>query len=332
MGILDVIPQMENLLDIEYAQLSTRFDAEQGVLWTFMNPRGVPCYNLKMLDELLTHYKRIENSGGEVLVDGKFFPIQYVVYASKFPGIFNLGGELALFSQLIRKRDYSSLLHYATLCIDVVMAMVNHYRVPVTTITLIQGDALGGGFEAALTSDIIIAERGSKMGFPEILFNLFPGMGAYSFLVRKLGTIQAERMILSGKMYSAEELHELGLVDILVEDGKGEAKVLEYIQRQSFRRDNGYRALQQARQRVNPVTHAELMDITTIWARAALQLTENDLKMMDRLARSQQKLYGLGETKISSNQAAPLHQANYPIARDPYQPVLTQEMNMLLAA
>lgn len=332
MGTLDVIPQMENLLDFEYAQLSTRFDAEQGVLWTFMNPRGVPCYNLKILDELLTHHKRIENSSGEVLVDGKFFPIQYVVYTSKFPGIFNLGGDLALISQLVRKQDYSSLLRYATLCIDAMMPMINHYNLRATTITLIQGDALGGGFEAALTSDIIIAERGNKMGFPEILFNLFPGMGAYSFLVRKLGTIHAERMMLSGKMYSTEEMHDIGLVDVLVEGGQGEAGVLEYIQRQSFRRDNGYRALQRARQRVNPITRDEMMDITTIWVNAALQLTENDLKMVDRLVRSQQKLYGLGETKISNNRVAPLHQAfgNYhQIERNPYQPV--REMNMLLA-
>ena len=331
MGTLDVIPQMENLLDIEYAQLSTRFDAEQGVLWTFMNPRGVPCYNLKMLDELLTHYKRIENSSGEVLVDGKFLPIQYVVYASKFPGIFNLGGELALFSQLIRQRDYSSLLRYATLCIDAMMPMINHYNLRATTITLIQGDALGGGLEGALTSDIIIAERGSKMGFPEILFNLFPGMGAYSFLSRKLGTLQTEKMILSGKMYSAEEMHDIGLVDVLVEDGEGEAGVLEYIQRQK-RRANGFKAMQRARQQVNPITYQELLNITTIWVDAALQLTENDLKMMDRLARSQQKLYGLGETKISSNQVAPQHHAfgNYQIARNFYQSA--QETNMMLAA
>jgi len=288
--------KMENLLEIKYEQISTRFDAEQGVLWTFMNPKGVPCYNLTLLEELLYHYRCIENSGGKVFFGGKVFPIKYVVYGSKFPGVFNLGGNLSLFSQLITKRDRKSLLHYATLCIDVVMSMTSHYdNLPVTTISLIQGDALGGGFEAALTSDLIIAERSSKMGFPEILFNLFPGMGAYSFLARKLGTIQAERMLLSGKMYSAQEMYELGVVDVLAEDGEGEATVLEYVQRQK-RRANGFQAIQRARQRFNPVTYQELLDITTIWVDAALQLGDNDLKMMNRLARAQQKLYGLGET------------------------------------
>jgi len=288
--------KMENLLEIKYEQISTRFDAEQGVLWTFMNPKGVPCVNLRMLDDLFHHYKGLENSAGEVFVGNAFHPIKYVIFASKFPEIFNLGGDLVMFNKLIQKRDRKTFLHYATRCIDVMTSMITHYNnLPVTTISLIQGDALGGGFEAALASDIIIAERGSKMGFPEILFNLFPGMGAYSILARKLGTIQAERMLLNGKMYSAQEMHELGLVDVLAEDGEGEATVLEYVQRQK-RRANGFQAIQRARQRANPITRQELLDITTIWVDAVLRLDESDLKMMNRLARSQQKLYGLGET------------------------------------
>jgi DSF synthase len=53
-----------------------------------------------------------------------------------------------------------------------------HLDRDVTTIALVQGDALGGGFETALSSNVLIAERSAKLGFPEILFNLFPGMGA----------------------------------------------------------------------------------------------------------------------------------------------------------
>jgi DSF synthase len=52
---------------------------------------------------------------------------------------------------------------------------ITNFRSPtMTTISLVQGDALGGGFEAALTSDVIIAEESAQMGLPEILFNLFP--------------------------------------------------------------------------------------------------------------------------------------------------------------
>jgi DSF synthase len=280
----------DDLLTTEYRQLVTRFEPVLGVSWVKMNPSSIPCFNQELLHELRAYHQSLENSMGKVELEGKSYRIQYSILASETPGVFNLGGELGLFRQLIRQGDRKSLLHYAVMCIDAMASRINHCNLPLTTISLIQGDALGGGFEAALTSDILIAERNSKMGFPEILFNLFPGMGAYSFAARKIGPAQAEKMILSGTIYSAEELHALGVVDVLVDEGEGESAVYDYIRRQT-RYANGYRAVQRARQRFNPVTYQELMDITTIWVDAALQLGEKDLKVMDRFVRSQQKLF-----------------------------------------
>jgi len=59
--------------------------------------------------------------------------------------------------------------------------MANNLFLPLTTISLAQGDALGGGFEAALSCSVIIAERRARFGFPEVMFNLFPGMGPTAF-------------------------------------------------------------------------------------------------------------------------------------------------------
>lgn len=287
---MQTVPSFKRPLDEHYSQLSTRFDPEYGMLWTYSNPEGVPCFNLTFLEELIRHHNSIKHSDAQVLVDGQQHVIRYSIGASLTPGVFNLGGEISLFRELIRNRDRAGLLSYATMCVDALILRIHHFDLPVTTISLVQGDALGGGFEAALTSDIIIAERRSIMGFPEILFNLFPGMGAYSLLGRKVGSANAEKIILSGKMYKAEELHEMGVVDVLAEDGNGENALYEYIKKQE-RRANGYLAVQRARHRFNPVTHQELLDITTIWVDAALKLTEKDLKVMDRLVRSQQKLF-----------------------------------------
>lgn len=281
------VSRMQHPLEKEYSHLSVRFDSERSVLWTLLNPREVPCFNLDLLGQLRMHHDDIELYGSRVLQGSE---IRYSILASLTPGIFNLGGQLALFRELIRSRNRDALLHYATKCIDVITQRVHHFNSPLATITLLQGDALGGGLEAALTSDIIIAERRSQMGFPEILFNLFPGMGAYSLVARKVNPKFAEKMLLSGKMYSAEELHEAGLVDILAEDGKGVEAVHEYIKKQE-RRSNGFLAVQKARHRFNPVTNQELMDITTVWVDAALKLTEKDLKVMDRFVRSQEKLF-----------------------------------------
>ena len=161
-----------------------------------------------------------------------------------------------------------------------------HYDLDLTTISLIQGDALGGGFEAALSSNIIVAERGVKMGLPEVLFNLFPGMGAYSLLSRKIGFAAAEKMIISGQLYSAEQLYDMGVVDILAEQGEGEVAVYRYIK--SLRRSmNSYRSVQQVKDICNQVTYEELLKIGNVWADAAINLTEKDLRMMKRLVSRQ---------------------------------------------
>jgi DSF synthase len=155
-----------------------------------------------------------------------------------------------------------------------------------TSISLIQGDALGGGFECALASDVIIAEESAQLGFPEILFNLFPGMGACSFLERRIGMRAAEELILSGKMLPAYKLHEMGVVDVLAPNGQGESAVRSYIADNAKRR-NGMQAMFRARQFVRPVTREELDGIVELWVDAALRLGEREMKMMSRLARAQ---------------------------------------------
>lgn len=212
--------------------------------------------------------------------------IKYHVIASRVPGIFNLGGDLDLFRRLVLANDRLSLLDYGTACIDVLYANITHLDQDLTTISLVQGEALGGGFEAALSSDVLIAERGSRMGFPEVLFNLFPGMGAYSLLSRKLDPKRAECMILSGKIYTAEELHGMGLVDLLVDAGEGERTVYEYIKRENRAR-NGFRSLRRVRDLRDPITYKELTDVLEIWVDAAMKLENRDLRMMERLVARQ---------------------------------------------
>lgn len=147
---------------------------------------------------------------------------------------------------------------------------------------------MGGGLEAALASDVIIAEAQAKLGFPEILFNLFPGMGAYSLLFRRIGSLKAEELMLSGKIYPARYFHEIGLVDILVPRGEGEQAVYDYV-KTNRKRKNGMAAIYSARREVNAIRRSELMRITTQWVDAAFRLQAQDLRMMTRLVHSQSR-------------------------------------------
>jgi DSF synthase len=161
-------------------------------------------------------------------------------------------------------------------------------NLPICTIALVQGDALGGGFEAALSHDVIVAEKSAKFGLPEILFNLFPGMGAYSFLSRRLDSVRAERMMLSGRLYSAEEMHEMGVVDIIAEDGAGAVAVSNFIE-QHRRASKARMAIAKMRDIASPVTLKEMLDITDLWVETALTLEPRDLRKMRHLVAAQDR-------------------------------------------
>jgi DSF synthase len=270
------------------SQYETEFEPATGTLWGYFNPKeGVPCYSLKLLKDILEHDQKLVANGARVEVEGQMLPVNHYVTASRIPGVFNVGGDLALFAMLIKARERQALEHYARLCIDNMYPRIRSFFSPtLTKIALVQGDALGGGFECALASDLIVAEESAQMGLPEILFNLFPGMGACSLLARRIGLRAAEELILSGKIMSAAELHKMGVVDVLATDGQGEAAVRNWIARNAKRR-NGMQAVFRARQFIHPITREELDGIVDLWVEAALRLTERDLRMMNRLVRAQ---------------------------------------------
>jgi len=262
-----------------YRCMDIHYEDHLGLAWYCMKGDPRPCFTPALLHETLTWLDTLKTQP-------ELQHIDYIVVSSTTPGIFNLGGDLNLFCQLIRSANRKELMAYAMACIQAVYAFHSGLDRNITTISLVQGDALGGGFETAISGDIVIAEQSAKMGMPEILFNLFPGMGALSFLSRKVGLSQAEKMILSGKLYSASEMFELGIVDVLVDDGDGEQAVYDYLKKENRAR-NGYRAVRNARRFCNPVTFKELEQITTAWVDAALALTSKDLRMMERLIKRQ---------------------------------------------
>lgn len=272
----------------QYKNLLLQHDLDRKTIWYHMYPSPRPCFTVDLLNDIRDFQNSIKNWYHGSL-DRSFSPIRYLVATSRVPGIFNLGGDLVLFRKLISDRNRDGLFSYAKACINVLHTNSADLDLPVTTISLVQGEALGGGFEAAISSTVVIAERRSQMGLPEILFNLFPGMGAYNLLARRIGAVRAEKIILSGRIYSAEELYELGVVDVLAEDGEGIEAVHHYIRKQD-RFNNGYQAVHRVRRVYHPISHEELMHIATLWVDAALQLRDKDLRVMERLARSQEKL------------------------------------------
>lgn len=253
--------------------------------WAYLTPKDKPNCNEEILRDVQSWLKEsktyYERAGEE---------IRYMVMGSRFPGVFNLGGDLAMFADAIERGDRDLLQNYGSLCVDIVHTLWCSNSMPVIMIGLVQGDAMGGGFEAMLALDVVVAERQAKFGLPEIMFGFYPGMGAYSLLYRRLGFQSAEQMMLSGRIFSAQELFDLGLVHVLVEEGQGEQAVREYIKKNNSRHA-GHLGIYHAGRAAAPLEIKELTAIVQNWVETAFQLSPKDLRMMRRLAAAQLRLY-----------------------------------------
>jgi len=279
-GLHSAIPdRLFNLVELDVL-----YDDKSSTLWTFMNPVGRPSFTPPMLRDFENWQRLIGQSFGDDKV-----PLRYLVLGSRAPDVFCFGGDLELFQGLIRTGDRDGLVEYGHRCCQILHRNIHTLDIPMITIGLVQGAALGGGFEALLSFDYIIAEKSATFGLPEIMFGLFPGMGAHALLSRKLGSAIADRLIESNATYSAEEMFELGIVHQLAEPGEGLSACREFIKK-SERRHAGLVGSHRAMKHAWHLELDELFRITEMWADTALQLREQDLKVMNRLVAAQARL------------------------------------------
>jgi DSF synthase len=280
-----VVSLRQPKLDVDLPTLSTSLEAESGILWARMKHRDRGCYTPALVSDSRSLQLYLKEQCSH-LSPGEM-PFKHLVWTSEAKGVFSLGGDLAFFAHCVRTGDERQLRAYAHRCIDVLHDNYNAMDLPVLTAALVTGDAIGGGLESMITNDIVVAEKGAKFGLPEILFNLFPGMGGYSYLVRKIGERDARAFVEDGRSRSAEEMLGLGLVDVLAEPGQGEQALREHLA--EGRRFATMRTIRRACKRVDPVPKQELLDIVDIWVELAMQISGDDLRRMDCLARVQEK-------------------------------------------
>lgn len=273
-------------LDLDLPNLRLRLDAQTGVLRAEMLHRERACYTPAIMRDMRHAQMHIRDVVASHGADAE--PFRYLVWTSAAPRAWSLGGDLATFTRMIREGDEIGLREYAHLAIDILHDNLVSLDLPILTIALIQGDAIGGGFEAMLTDDVVIAERGAKFGMPEILFDLFPGMGGYSFLRRKVGPALARQLLEDGVTRDADELKSLGLVDVVCDAGAGEA-ALERFVADNDRRFHTLLTLKRVRDRADPLTKRELVEIVDMWVDLAMRLGEPQLRRMDCLARVQER-------------------------------------------
>ncbi len=273
-------------LSRSYQELDLRFDPVTRSLWSYLRPNGNPSFTPSMVQELVTMHRALTNLLAAQPSDPD--PLfRYYIQRSLVPGIYNMGGDFGFLIDHIQKGSWEPIRQYAYGCVEAVYHIATGFDAGMVSVCLLEGDALGGGLEGALCCHHIIAERKVKLGLPEILFNCFPGMGAYSLLARRIEPYKVERLIFSGKVYSAEEMYEMGVVDQVVDEGAGEKAVWDYIGDQ--RKFPARQSVYQSRNRVNPLTLSELQEITDLWVRTVMSLSPADLRRMKHLQVAQER-------------------------------------------
>lgn len=272
-----------------FTQLSGYYEAERRTVWMMLRAQPRPCFNHALIEEIMNLSWLVRQSG---------FAVDFWVTGSLVPEMYNVGGDLQFFVECIQNGRREALRAYARACVDCVHAASRGFDTGAITLAMVEGSALGGGFEAALAHHFVLAQRDARLGFPEIAFNLFPGMGGYSLVARRSGMKLAEELIYKGESHTAEWYEQHGLVDVLYEPGQSYVSVRTFID--TLRpKLNGVRAMLPARTRVLQLPRSELMDITEDWVDAAFCLEPKDIAYMERLVMLQNRHHAAGLRKAS---------------------------------
>ena len=291
-----MLKSYDDLLQRRLRHVNVTHNHASRTVWVEFKYTKRPCFTTALLDDIWTAQRSISKTANAEYREGRSDRLLFQVVSSADRQVFSLGGDLEYFIRLIEAKDREALSRYARICIDIQYASVTHYDIPFTTIALVEGEALGGGFEGALSANVLVAERKARFGFPEITFGMFPGMGALSLLVRKITPGMARRLMMEHRIYTAAELYELGVVDVLAPDGGGKAAVADYIKRHRNAAP-GLHGFQAAVDRALPISYDELLDVVELWVDAALQLSEKNRRLMAYFARAQVKRYATGDQK-----------------------------------
>ena len=263
----------------DYLDLS--YDETHQALWIYLSDRAPVYVSLALIQDLLD----VDNVFATSLATNPAPPkIAFKITASKRRGIFSLGGDLAHFRYHIDQNNRNALAQYAHTAVEAIWTNTQAAGTKgMTTISLVQGEAQGGGFEAALSSHVLIAEKGSMFGFPEALFGMFPGMGGYALLSARVSSDCAKRLIGSTNRYPAEMLHEMGVIDVLAEKGQGKQTL------EAWMRNASPESTLKYRNRFAKLDRIQLTDSVEEWVEQALCLNQRQLRTMGYILEAQKR-------------------------------------------
>jgi enoyl-CoA hydratase len=167
---------------------------------TICRPESLNALNIDVLQSIILAFEKIVREKD----------IRVAVITGEGPKAFVAGADIRSMSDLGPRAiaDYVELGQRAMRIIE---------SAPFPVIAAVNGYALGGGLELALSCDIIIASRSAKLGQPEVNLGIIPGFGGTQRLIQRCGIGTARRLTFTGDLVGADEALILGLVDKVVD-------------------------------------------------------------------------------------------------------------------
>ncbi|CAL2074577.1 crotonase/enoyl-CoA hydratase family protein [Tenacibaculum sp. 190524A02b] len=267
----------------QYKNIEVDYYPEYELVNWKIKTEGIPNFCIEALRE----FKRFSEDL-KMMFSDNMYPLKYIVSSSTHNEVYNLGGDLPYFYESIKSKNKEKLKEYAHLCIDAIYNIYKSFDLPIINISLVEGNAYGGGFECVLAHDVILANKKAKFCLPENKFNLFPGMGAYSFLCRKLNIKKATEILYSGAIYKARELEESGLIDTIFQEEESIKAIIKYINKNKSSFNFQYCHYQSIK-KVFPLQKGELLDITDLWVNTCLNMESKDLRRMELIINAQKR-------------------------------------------
>tara|TARA_B100000686_G_scaffold199602_1_gene206457 strand:- start:81 stop:842 length:762 start_codon:yes stop_codon:yes gene_type:complete len=173
---------------------------DEGVCIVKINrPTKLNAMNIDVAKEIISTFQQLDKDDS----------VKVIVLTGEGDKAFSAGADIEYMSKI--SPDESEI--YAKLGQEVTATVEN---VTKPTIAAVNGFALGGGCEVAMSCDIRIASENARMGQPEVTIGIPPGWGGTQRLMRIVGVAKAKELVYTGKMIKASEAKEIGLVNNVV--------------------------------------------------------------------------------------------------------------------
>lgn len=154
----------------KFSSLEVAYEEEYALAWYRMNAKPRPCFTPEVVGEIQKWFNSI-------IADSQHNNLKYLVMGSSIPSVFCLGGDLNLFLDFISRGDREGIYKYDEACIRAMYQIYTDLGKELTTIALVQGDALGGGLKVFLPMILLLQKRVPKWDYQTFYLTFFLEQG-----------------------------------------------------------------------------------------------------------------------------------------------------------